>query len=54
MSMLTINAEKHPLMSQFHKPGKEKRSVVVISPELRLAWLQATIKKLKIFNQLSC
>ena len=41
MSMLTINAEKHPLMSQFHKPGKEKRSVVVIPPELRLAWLQA-------------
>lgn len=41
MSMLTINAEQHALMSQFHKPGKEKRSIVIIPPKQRVAWLQA-------------
>ena len=30
MSMLTINADYHPLMSKFHRPGDEKRSIVVI------------------------
>lgn len=28
MSMITVNAEGHPLMSRMHKPGDEKRSVV--------------------------
>ncbi len=31
MSMLTINADDHPFMKQFHKPNDEKRSIVVIS-----------------------
>lgn len=43
-SMLTINADEHPLMRQFHKPGDEKRSLVVVPPELRAAWLQADPK----------
>ena len=33
MTMLTINADDHPFISQFHKPDDEKRSIVVIEPE---------------------
>jgi len=40
-AMLTINAEGHPLMQRFHKPGDEKRSVVVLDPEDYDAWLGA-------------
>jgi len=40
-SMLTINADPHPLMSRFHKPTDEKRSIVVIPASERAAWLQA-------------
>lgn len=39
--MLTINADEHPLMKRFHKPGDEKRSVVVLDPEDYEAWLSA-------------
>ena len=41
MTMLTINADHHPLMKQFHAPTDEKRSVAVIPPELRASWLGA-------------
>lgn len=40
-SMLTINADEHPLMSRFHKPGEEKRSVVVLDPGDYEGWLRA-------------
>ena len=39
MTMLTINADQHPFMSQFHKPEDEKRSIVAIEPEHRQDWL---------------
>ena len=39
MTMLTINADNHPFISQFHKPEDEKRSIVVIEPEHRQDWL---------------
>ncbi|GAA0839732.1 MULTISPECIES: SOS response-associated peptidase [Cupriavidus] len=29
-TMPTLNAENHPLMKRFHKPGDEKRSVVLV------------------------
>ena len=35
MTMLTINADNHPFISQFHKPEDEKRSIAVIEPENR-------------------
>lgn len=44
-SMLTINADKHPLMSRFHKPDDEKRSVVVIENKDFHNWLTATHKQ---------
>jgi len=41
MSMLTINADDHPLMRRFHKPGDEKRSVVVLDDDDWDQWLEA-------------
>jgi len=37
----TINSAHHSLMSRFHKPGKEKRSIVVLPPNSYGAWLDA-------------
>ncbi len=39
MSMLTINADAHPFMNQFHKPEDEKRSIIIIPEEYRNDWL---------------
>ncbi|WP_180027708.1 SOS response-associated peptidase [Acinetobacter sp. YH16032] len=38
-SMLTINAEHHPFMKQFHGPDDEKRSIIVIPEKYRKDWL---------------
>ena len=40
-SMLTVNADAHPVMQQFHKPGDEKRTPVIMAPGLQDAWLGA-------------
>lgn len=40
-TMLTINADTHPLMNQMHKPGDEKRMIVILPPERHDDWLQA-------------
>ncbi len=39
--MLTINADRHPLMSRFHAPGDEKRSLAIVPAEKRDEWLAA-------------
>lgn len=41
-SMLTLNANEHPFMRQFHEPGKEKRSVVIVENGDFQKWLNAT------------
>jgi putative SOS response-associated peptidase YedK len=41
-SMLTINANDHPIMKRMHKPEEEKRTVVPLKPELFSDWLNAT------------
>lgn len=41
-SMLTINADDHPVMGRFHPHGDEKRSLVIVPPDHRDAWLRAT------------
>lgn len=38
-SILTINANQHPFMKQFHNPNDEKRSIIVIPEESRQDWL---------------
>jgi putative SOS response-associated peptidase YedK len=40
-TMLTINADGHELMCQFHKPVDEKRMVVILPPDSFEAWLRA-------------
>jgi putative SOS response-associated peptidase YedK len=40
-TMLTVNADEHPLMRRFHRPGSEKRSVVILRPEEYGDWLGA-------------
>ncbi len=38
-SLITINADEHPLMSRFHKPGDEKRMIVILRPDQYQTWL---------------
>jgi len=38
-TQLTINADDHPLMRRFHRPGDEKRSLVIIPRASFGAWL---------------
>lgn len=40
-SMITINADDHPLMRRFHKPDDEKRMVVILKPDEYASWLHA-------------
>ena len=39
--MLTINADQHALMRNYHKPGDEKRMVVILPPGEYDDWLSA-------------
>ena len=41
-SMLTVNADEHPLMRQFHRPEDEKRMVVILPNGAVRDWLRAT------------
>lgn len=50
-TMLTINAEGHALMRQFHKPVDEKRMVVILPPERYRAWLCASSEHSMPFMQ---
>jgi putative SOS response-associated peptidase YedK len=40
-TMLTVNADQHPVMNQFHRPDDEKRTPVVIPKGLFMDWLSA-------------
>ena len=40
-SMLTVNADAHPVMNQFHRPGNEKRTPVVLATHQFDEWLSA-------------
>jgi putative SOS response-associated peptidase YedK len=41
-TQLTINADADPLMSRFHKPGDEKRSLVIVPRAEYDGWLECT------------
>ncbi|MEX1168052.1 MAG: SOS response-associated peptidase family protein [Hydrogenophaga sp.] len=38
-SLLTANANAHPLLSRMHRPGDEKRQLRLVPPDWGLAWL---------------
>lgn len=40
-TMLTINADDHPLMKNYHRPGDEKRMIVVLDEDEYDDWLEA-------------
>lgn len=40
-TQLTINADDHPLMRRFHKPGDEKRALVIVPQDEWDGWLHA-------------
>ena len=40
-TMLTINADTHPVMCNYHRPGDEKRMIVLLRQENFDAWLDA-------------
>ena len=42
-SMLTINADGHPLMQRFHKPEDEKRMLVLLEPASYRPWLEGAL-----------
>ncbi len=39
MTMMTVNADGHAVMGRMHKPGDEKRSVVILWPSDYDEWL---------------
>ncbi len=41
-TMLTINADDHPFMRNYHKPEDEKRMVVILPKGLYGDWLKAS------------
>ena len=52
-SMLTINADHHPLMQRFHKPEDEKRMLVILPPDQYASWLGANIDQARELVQAS-
>ncbi len=51
-TMLTLNADQHPLMARMHRPDpkrppemQDKRSVVPIAPEDADAWLFGNVEQ---------
>ena len=43
-SMLTVNADEHEVMRQFHKTGDEKRTPIIIPTEKYDHWLRADVQ----------
>ncbi len=43
-TMLTINADDHPLMQRFHKPDDEKRMLVILTPDQYDEWLHCPVE----------
>ena len=50
-TMLTINAEHHALMQQFHKPADEKRMVVILTRDNYQSWLDTAPESTMAFMQ---
>ncbi|MCW5600433.1 SOS response-associated peptidase [Nitrosomonas sp.] len=48
-TMLTINADDHQLMNQFHKPGDEKRMVIILPKAAYKEWLSVPVSEAKEF-----
>lgn len=50
-TMLTVNADDHDFMRNYHKPQEEKRMVVILPEGAYGAWLEATPSESRDFLQ---
>ena len=48
-AMLTINADEHRLMNQFHEPADEKQMVVILPDSAYQDWLEAPLNRIGEF-----
>jgi putative SOS response-associated peptidase YedK len=48
-TMLTVNADEHPFMRNYHKPEDEKRMVVILQDEEYDAWLSSPADESRYF-----
>jgi putative SOS response-associated peptidase YedK len=48
-AMLTVNADAHPVFRRMHRPGEEKRMIVILDPAEYDRWLQCTPEEAKTF-----
>lgn len=48
-AMLTVNADGHPVMQQFHRPGEEKRMVVILKDADYGPWLACPVHEAPLF-----
>lgn len=48
-SLLTVNADGHPLLGRMHRPGEEKRMLVIVPPTHYRTWLSATLPQAAAF-----
>lgn len=48
-TMLTVNADDHPFMQNYHKPDDEKRMVVILHDDEYDAWLSASPDESRFF-----
>jgi len=50
-AMITVNADDHPFMKRFQKPGEEKRMVVILDPKDYFGWLTVPVHEAKKYLQ---
>ncbi|WP_296508259.1 SOS response-associated peptidase [Rhodoferax sp.] len=50
-TLLTVNADGHPLMGRMHRPGEEKRIPVIVPPAHYADWLHASPQQAMAFMQ---
>ena len=48
-AMLTVNADDHPVMKRFHRPGDEKRMVVILDQADYGPWLTSSVDDCRAF-----
>jgi putative SOS response-associated peptidase YedK len=48
-TMLTINAEGHAIFQRMHKPGEEKRMVVILDEADYDAWLNGPVEQARSY-----
>lgn len=51
-AILTVNADEHALMRRFHRPGEEKRMVVLLHPDDYAQWLSCSVVEAPKFFRL--